>query len=263
MIHRDSLGCKQSYGAEERHGGNVAQWLVAGAGMLHEEMWDIDHGDDGVLSKQELFQLWINLPGQHKMTNPRLSLLNTRINHETDSFTQEEKASDSKIRVPVIENDNVSTYVLVGEYDGVQSKVETFSPMSVLHVEMKAGAKWSMRIPNSYKTGILYMRQGSACIASEVAKHQIIETHHTATLTPYGESLKIVASEDGADFMLLVGAPLYEPVQAQGSMVMNSSQEIGEAYNDYSNGKMGLPWDHNLSDDEWMMHVRKSPSIYK
>jgi redox-sensitive bicupin YhaK (pirin superfamily) len=278
MIHRDSLGCKQLYGAEKRHGGNVAQWLVAGAGMLHEEMWDVDHGEDGIVSKQELFQLWVNLPSQHKMTTPRLSLLNSNSNERSDEDTSTDttsmimsdvtstniygEACDIQVNVPIVEKGNTKTHVLVGEYDNSQSRVETFSPMSILHVQMEPGSSWDMNMPSSYKTGILYMRQGSGYTPSEQAEKQMIDAHYTATLTPYGDKLEIEAGEDGADFMLLVGAPLYEPVQAQGSMVMNSNREIGEAYDDYSKGKMGLPWDHKLTDDEWMEHVRKAPSVY-
>ncbi len=262
MVHRDSLGCKQLYGAEKRHGGNVAQWLVAGAGMLHEEMWDADHEEDGFVSKQELFQLWVNLPSQHKMTNPRLSLLNAN-NGNGDNNINNDEDVDAQVHVPLVEKDNTKTHVLVGKYGNVESEVETFSPMSILHVEMEKQSSWSMDFPISYKTGILYMRQGSGYLPSEEAERQLIDSHHTATLTPYGDKMTIVAGDDGADFMLLVGAPLYEPVQAQGSMVMNSEREISEAYNDYSKGRMGLPWDHKLTDDEWIDHVRKTPSVYR
>jgi len=260
MIHRDSLGTKQTYGAQPRHGGNVAQWLVAGAGMLHEEMWDIDYGKDGWASQQELFQLWVNLPSKDKMATPRLSLLN---DHDHDNHHDSNGAEMDNISIPVMEKDNTKTLVLVGEYDNLRSSVETFSPMSILHVQMEPNASWSIALPSSYKTGIMYMRTGSAFCNTENADKQEIDAHYTATLTPYGGTFDVLAGDDGADFMLLVGEPLYEPVQAQGSMVMNSPEEINLAYNDYSRGKMGLPWDHKLTDEEWEMHVSKSPSVYK
>eukprot|EP00976_Prorocentrum_cordatum_P026177 531128-Prorocentrum_minimum.AAC.1 len=59
------------------------------------------------------------------------------------------------------------------------------------------------------------------------------------------------------DFMLLSGTPLREPIQAQGSMVMNNSMEIEMAYRDYQLGKFGYPWDHALTEDEWLRHVEK------
>jgi len=275
MLHRDSLGRKQTYGAQKRHGGNVAQWLVAGAGMLHEEMWDINHDEDGIVSKQELFQLWVNLPSDYKMAIPRVSLLNTSASNDgaggndtTGASTEDANGEDESLHAPIIETENVKTIVLVGEYANVRSNLETYSPMSILHVQMQPNSSWSMEIPDAYKTGILYMRTGSATMPSEndnaadAKMKQEIATHYTATLTPYGGTLQLDAGEDGADFMLLVGAPLYEPVEARGSMVMNSMQEIDVAYDDYQRGKMGLPWNQELTDEEWKEHVRRAPSIY-
>ena len=178
----------------------MAQWLVvAGAGMLQEEMWDVDHGEDGIVSKQELFQLWMNLPSQHKMTTPRLSLLNSNSNEcsvedtstGTTSMSMSDgtstniygEACDIQVNVPIVEKGNTKTHVFVGEYDNSQSRVETFSPMSILHVQMEPGSSWDMNMPSSYKTGILYMRQGSGYTPSEQAEKQMIDAHYTATLT--------------------------------------------------------------------------------
>ena len=90
-----------------------------------------------------------------------------------------------------------------------------------------------------------------------------IGAHYTATLTPNGDTFQLTAGQDGADFMLLVGEPLYEPVQAQGSMVMNDPEEINVAYDDYQRGLMGRPWEHTLTDEEWELHSSKFPSVYK
>lgn len=255
MIHRDSLGIKQTYGAESRHKGNVAQWLVAGAGLLHEEMWDIDHDKDGIFSNQELFQLWVNLPMGSKMESPRLSLLNVE---------EKQSAEEGVVSIPTVETKDAKTIVLVGQYKDALSDVETFSPMSILHVQMNANSSWRMKLPPSYDTGIIYMRTGSAFLPSESSNDKYeIESHYTANLSPYGENLDVEAGTDGADFMLLVGQNLREPFQAQGSMVMNTAEEINVAYNDYSLGKMGIPWDHKNSDTEWRDHIKNSPSIYR
>lgn len=271
MRHRDSLGHLQKYGAEARHGGCVAQWLVAGAGMLHEEMWDIDHGTDGAISKQELFQLWINLPAQYKMTNPRLSLLRTASSEKvikdnverTTDADKEDSSTSGTVEIPIVEKNGTRTMVLVGEYDGVVSNLETYSLMSILHVQMGPNASWSMECPRTFRTAILYMRAGSALIPSEDSDHQLMDAHHTVTLSSYGENLHISSEKDGADFMLLLGEPLFEPVQARGSMVMNTWDEIDAAYSDYASGKMGIPWNHELTNEAWLSHVKEAPSIYK
>ena len=254
MLHRDSVGVKQTYGAEVRHGGNIAQWLVAGAGMLHEEMWDINHEQDGICSRQELFQLWINLPSSAKMTHPRVSLL-----HQGDNDNNDMK--DGICEIPSIKTPGTETIVLVGEHNGMKANVETFSPMTILHVKVDPFQQWSTSLMDeTYKTGLLYMRSGSCSVGTNRIE---IPAHHTATLASSGSVFHIEAGKDGADFMLLVGAPLYEPVEARGSMVMNTMDEIDLAYNDYNRGLMGLPWPWNYSDDEWKSHVSKNGSKYR
>lgn len=269
MRHRDSLGCLQNYGAEARHSGYTAQWLVAGAGMLHEEMWDIDHNSDGIISQQELFQLWINLPSKYKLTNPRLTLLrNTSSDGVQAGLDDEQRQYDAQeesdsIEIPIVAKNGSKTLVLVGEYEGTCSRLETCSPMSILHVRMEPNSVWSMICPNSFKTGLIYMRTGSALMLSESSNNdELVEAHYTATLTPYGENIQIRSQENGADFMMLLGEPLYEPVQARGSMVMNTWDEIDTAYEDYAKGMMGKPWNHDLTNEEWERHVKKAPSRY-
>jgi hypothetical protein len=82
-------------------------------------------------------------------------------------------------------------------------------------------------------------------------------------LEPVGDLLEIKADgKEGVDFMLLAGAPLNEPIAAQGSMVMNSPDQINKAYEDYQRGYMGTPWDHKLTNEEWQAHIRQAPCRY-
>mmetsp|Transcript_37969 Transcript_37969/g.83393 ORF Transcript_37969/g.83393 Transcript_37969/m.83393 type:complete len:301 (-) Transcript_37969:13-915(-) len=247
--HRDSMGVKQYYGSEERHGGKHTQWLTTGAGLLHEEMWDIEPDDDGGLpgflqpSSQELYQLWLNVPSQYKLVPPKVELLGgeeqTPMVVETDSGT-------------------TKTIVIAGKHGGKKASVETYSDSSILHVMMDAKSTWRHEIPASHMTGIIYVRKGAISIAGER-----VATHHTAYLGYQGTNLVVEAEGNGADFLLLTGEPLNEPVAAQGSMVMNRPDEINNAYADYQMMKMGAPWDHGLTDEEWMQHIRKFPSKYR
>lgn len=243
MIHRDSLGIKQVYGAESRHQSKDVQWLTTGAGILHEEMWDIDTNNKGIFdtSDQELYQLWLNVPASSKLCSPKVELL-------------------GKEEMPVVASIDglCTTKVIAGEYHNSKATVQTLSSLNIFHVQIKPGGTWEASIPDPHRTGIIYMRQGSVQLDT-----QRIPPHHTAYLDPYGSKLILQADSDtGADFLLLTGAPLREPVSAQGSMVMNDSTEINQAYQDYSVGKMGRPWDHNLSDEDWKKHVMAYPSEY-
>ena len=270
MIHRDSAGMKQVYGAESRHNGKHTQWLTTGAGLLHEEMWDIKPRDqnstilDAILrfsqpSSQELYQLWLNLPSDQKMVPPSVELLggddSTPLVIDTDKDDAMKKTK---------------TLILCGEYADKKASVQTASDVTILHVQMDPGSTWSHIISASHETAIIYMRQGAVTVGESLENQNDgislnrIDPHYTAYLDKYGEHLSISCSSPsiGADFLLLTGAPLNEPIQAQGSMVMNYPDEINKAYEDYQRGYMGLPWDHRINDDEWKTHNSKYPSQY-
>lgn len=253
FVHRDSNGVKQLYGTSHDHKKPHSQWMVAGSGILHEEMWDINPWTGG---RQELYQLWINLPSQNKLDTPQCLLLGGD-QHATPIITNQEH--------------NTNTIVLCGEYNDngytSSSSIQPSSSMNIFHVKL-LGANvndndtiWNYdNIPINHQTVIIYVRKGSIII-----QNTLISTHHTAFLTTTGTNLAITNANDRdeADFLLLSGEQLNEPIANQGSMVMNTDYEIQQAYNDYSLGKMGAPWDHTLSDDEWKDHVKKFPSSYR
>ena len=259
FFHRDSLGIKQSYGAEERHDGKHVQWLTAGAGIQHEEMWDVsepDKKDKGKLlwtSSQELYQIWLNLPAADKMSKPDAKLLEA---YNVNDSNQSEPPADT---TPIITSDGTVTTIVAGEHDGIQAPVECPTNAAIIRVQFtqKEPTTWKHILPATHETAILYIRQGSVQIDG-----QRIPPHHTVYLTPDGEELTIEALEGEADVLLLSGEQIKEPIASQGSMVMNTQGEIQKAYMDYQRGFMGMPWDHKLSDDEWREHVEQNPSLY-
>ncbi len=228
--HRDSLGIEQDYGSTME---NHSQWLFTGAGLLHEEMFSEDH------AQQELYQLWINVPSQKKLDPPDVRLLG-----ETEC--------------PRIEIAGKSqTVVLAGDYHNQKSLAPIMSDLAIFHVRIEPGEMWSYDVPSSFETIVLYIRQGSCTIdGTDIA------VHNTAYCEPIGKMLQ-VESVKGVDFLLLAGAPMREPMAAQGSMVMNTQGQIEEAYRDYQLGFMGTPWDHQLSNDDWKRHVAKNPCRYQ
>lgn len=259
FFHRDSMGIKQSYGAEKRHGGKHVQWLTAGAGIQHEEMWDVSEPDEGGLgwtSSQELYQIWLNLPAAHKMAKPDAQLLEAR-DVDSSSSTVPEGIT------PIVTSEDGSTITTIvsGEHNGIRAPIECPTNASIIRIQFTTKkddpSTWTHILPPTHETAILYIRQGAVQIDG-----QRIPPHHTVTLTPGGEQLTIQALEGTADVLLLSGEPLREPIASQGSMVMNTDVEIQQAYSDYQRGFMGVPWDYKISDDEWRDHVRKNPSMY-
>ena len=277
MIHRDSLGIKQTYGAEERHHGRHVQWLTAGAGIQHEEMWDVsepDKRDKGKLlwtSSQELYQIWLNLPAAYKMTTPEARLLEAHSQSSNDSSSK----TPPQMSTPIVTSDDgcTKTTIVCGEHDGVRAPVECPTNAAIIRVQFNnrkkavdnkvssSGTTWTHTIPSAHETAIVYVRKGSVRIDGTQ-----IEPQHTVFLSPDGDELTIEAVGNSAheevEILLLSGEPLREPISTQGSMVMNTPQEVQMAYMDYQRGNMGLPWDHKLTDDEWKEHVRRNPSAY-
>mmetsp|Transcript_27331 Transcript_27331/g.62731 ORF Transcript_27331/g.62731 Transcript_27331/m.62731 type:complete len:498 (-) Transcript_27331:158-1651(-) len=255
MVHRDSSGLKQRYG-ENGEGGAVAQWMVAGGGMLHEEMWDVTND---WFDRQELYQIWINLPSFKKLGKTSASLL----------------GGEGGAHVPKETTVGTETDVLVGDHGGKSSGFDPPTDVCVLHVRMRAGSTWTHKMASGHETAMLYVRRGSVSVDGvEVPSHSV------AHLSTKGETVMVKSTESGgrnilkeafggsevteflADFLLLTGSPLEEPVAASGTMVMNNNEEVNAAGNDYQKGLMGMPWEHTISDEDWMEHVKKYPNQY-
>ena len=248
FLHRDSLGIEQVYGQNLQGVKHHSQWLSTGAGLLHEEMFAQNawwHWQ-----RQELYQLWINLPSGAKMSQPYLLLLSD----ETET--------------PVLRTDKgVMCRVLAGRFDAQhQAKVPTASDLTVMHVALDSPgtSSWTYRVPELYETLIVYVRKGTLAVTgNDNAAVEIIPAHHTAFFSRQGRQLHVTAKEANTDFMLLAGVSLKEPVSSQGSMVMNYPDEINQAYRDYQVGLFGRPWPHTLSRQEWQTHVQQNPSAYR
>jgi len=242
--HRDSMGIKQMYGAEKRHGGKHTQWLETGAGVLHEEMFDMAQENLFMPIRQELYQLWLNVPASHKLDSPRTLLLGG--DDETPTIVEKDNQGRT-----------TKTLLLAGSYQTYQAVAPIESKLSIMHVRMDPQTTWQYDLPASFETVVMYIRQGSL-----LDNDTVLPAHHTVYFENNGERIVLHAEKDGADFMLLAGEPIREPCVAQGSMVMNSGGEINQAYQDYQMGAFGRPWKESLTDKEWEQHVHLYPSQY-
>jgi redox-sensitive bicupin YhaK (pirin superfamily) len=195
MIHRDSLGIKQSYGADKHHDDAHVQWLTAAAGIQHEEMWDVR--GNALWNDQELFQIWLNLPASHKMTKPKVQLLRRY------SVKDDERIPEGK--TPIVEEDGIITTVVCGEYNGICATIDCPTNAAILRVQFTKQSTWRHLIPPEHETAILYIRKGSVRIGSES-----VPVHHTAYLSPEGDEI-VIESDGEADILLMSGEPLGEP----------------------------------------------------
>ena len=249
LVHRDSDGRKQVFGAEtlsaKKNGdgpyeGKHTQWLTFGKGIVHELMFDnvrrrgqLGHRGSSILH-QELYQIWIDLPSEDRMMTPRVQLLG------------------GEAETPTIKHQDSTTEVIAGRHGGKRASVDLTSDLTILRVEIKEYSSWKHADSKNHSTMIIYVRKGSILIDGEE-----VSAHCTAHLTSQEGDLKVMAGQDGADFLLLSGIPLGQNVAARGSMVADTNAGLEKAFADYERGEIGTPWSERYSDGEWRKHVAK------
>lgn len=209
VAHHDSSGNSGVIGE-----GDV-QWMTAGSGLLHKEYHDLEYSRKG--GPFQMVQLWVNLPAKYKMTPPKYQAI------ENDMM--------GKYYLP---GDMGLIEVIAGEYMGVKGPASTFTPMHVLNGRVKAGAKIDLSLPTNYNTGIL-ITEGSLRINGQ----EVAPTDHFALFKNDGTDIALEAAED-AVFLVLSGEPINEPIVPYGPFVMNTRQEIIQAYEDLNAGKFGV-----------------------
>ena len=211
--HRDSFG-----NADVLRPGDV-QWMTAGGGVIHSEMpTERFHREGG---NQEGFQIWVNLPAVDKMMTPRYQTLRA-------SDIPQAASADGRVLVRVI----------AGESLGKTARIDTRVPIQMLHFTIQPGGELVQSVP-AEQNGLLYVFKGKATLGSD----QRNVSEGQAALLESGDSVNIGVSavESGpADVLLLSGKPLHEPVARYGPFVMNTREEIEQAFRDYQSGRFGL-----------------------
>jgi redox-sensitive bicupin YhaK (pirin superfamily) len=158
------------------------------------------------------FQIWVNLPRELKMSQPRY---------------QEYDAS----RLPLIDEPNRWIRVIAGEVDGRKSPIETTVPTTMLHVKISGDASFDI-VPES--NAIVHAIGGTAQIGEKT-----IHAHEAALFEPAPATLHLHAAEGTFEALILAGVPLREPVARYGPFVMNTVDELEEAFDDYRSGQFG------------------------
>lgn len=204
MRHKDSVGNEGVIDA-----GGI-QWMNAGRGIIHEEM---PEQEEGLLQG---FQLWVNLPAIEKMSAPNYQDI------QPDS-------------VPMAHIQNADVKVLAGAIEGVQGPVKTtaVSP-TFLDVALKSGP--SEIAMNSDESAFIYVYEGDVVVnKGDQGNETTLEQGELGVLSQKGTQL-CVSTDTECKFIVVSGKPINEPVVQYGPFVMNSQQEIVQAFNDYQSG---------------------------
>lgn len=209
LQHKDSTG---GGGLIKR--GDV-QWMTAASGIQHIEQFSSEFRESG--GPFEMVQLWVNLPAKDKMSAPRYqSLLNENI--------------------PKIILDDQTSYIRVvaGELNQTTGIAKTFTAMNVFDIHLVKDQQITLPAAEGATT-LIYLRKGKVQFSSD---EESLEEQAMAVMSSLGTGVQINALEN-CDLLFLSAQPLNEPINGQGPFVMNSYDEILQAYDDIKTGKFG------------------------
>ena len=219
--HRDSLGNKGTLGA-----GDI-QWMTAGSGILHQEM-----PQGNARGQMHGFQLWANLPANQKMTKPRYQDVNSK-------------------NIPTVtDDDGTSVRILCGEFWGQTGPVQGIAAEPrYLDISLPPNTIRSIPIETTRHAfayiiaGSVRFRDGSDPKAVRVedpnVHGQVVSQftgNRSLVLFDQGDSIRVESGELGGRFLLVSGEPIKEPVAWRGPIVMNTQQELRQAFHELNNG---------------------------
>jgi hypothetical protein len=205
MRHRDNAGQEGLL----TPGG--VQWMTAGRGIVHSEMPEQESG------RMQGFQLWVNLPAKEKMCEP---------------YYQDIPAE----QIPVLTlEDGVTIKIIAGSVHGAAGAIqrEATAPL-YLDIGLPQGAQYTAAIPAGHNA-FLYVYEGAAQVGG---RGQAVNAGQMAVLSNAQPAAGVtLASENGARLILVAGKPLNEPIAQWGPFVMNTREEIEQAFDDYRAGR--------------------------
>ncbi|WP_081210925.1 pirin family protein [Salegentibacter sediminis] len=205
ISHKDSSGNESVIGA-----GGV-QWMTAGSGLIHAEVSSEKFKEKG--GPLEILQLWVNLPAKLKMGKPWYKGL-------------------QNIEIPVAEFEGGKAQVVSGEFEGTKGAFQPETGINLALLFIEKGAKLKLQVPENHNI-LCYVIKGEL----QVNGKQAMKLH----LVDFGNDSPELQIEAIEDSTLLFGhaKPFDEPVVARGPFVMNTMEEINQAYADYQSGKFG------------------------
>jgi redox-sensitive bicupin YhaK (pirin superfamily) len=220
-----------SHGASGRYGQGDVQWMTAGAGLQHAEMFPLLNKDKK--NPLHLFQIWLNLPKAKKFAEPHYKMLWAE-DIPTISFDGHQGKSTQVI-------------VVAGTLNGISAPApapdswaaDSDNEAAIWIIKMTAGTRWTLPAASQPLNRALYFYQGTSLRAAGTE----IPVNRTVNLLA-DQDLIIENGEKEAHLLLLQGRPIAEPVMQYGPFVMNTQAEIQKAFADYRNTQFGgWPWD--------------------
>jgi redox-sensitive bicupin YhaK (pirin superfamily) len=208
IAHRDSVG---------NHGviaeGDV-QWMTAGSGILHNEFHEQEFSRRG--GNLQMVQLWVNLPAKHKMTPPHYQGIE---NQDMGKYVFDNKMGKADI--------------ISGTFRGVKGSAHSFTPVELYMINLQEHAKIDITLPGFFNTGLLMIKG-----TGKVNETSEAPADHFVLFKNEGE-LVIMEAMNDCTLVVMSGEPIHEPIAPHGPFLMNTRDEIRQAYEDFYSGKFG------------------------
>ncbi|MDR6918810.1 redox-sensitive bicupin YhaK (pirin superfamily) [Pseudomonas sp. 3296] len=208
LEHRDSTGSGGTIGP-----GDV-QWMTAASGIVHEEFHSEGFARSG--GTLEMVQLWVNLPAKDKMADAGYQ---TILDGDIPNIPLKDQAGSLRL--------------IAGEFDGHTGPARTFTPIDVWDLRLKGGKLLTLDLHEGRNTALVVLR-GTVQVNGQGA----VGEGQLALFDRKGDQLTLEASQD-AVVLLLSGEPIDEPIVGHGPFVMNTEQEIHQAFADFQSGRFG------------------------
>ncbi|HET9956084.1 MAG TPA: pirin family protein [Polyangiaceae bacterium] len=226
LVRRGFIDHSDSLGATARFGAGDAQWLTAGQGIVHSEMFPLLERDrDNPL---ELFQIWLNLRAQDKLVKPFFSML--------------WRENIPALSVPDEEGRTTQLYLVAGEYSGQRPPApppnswasQPDSDLAIWTLKLAPHARFTLPPARSGTQRVLYFFKGDELTIDG----ETVPAQHAVQVAADTES-RLQCGAHPAELLLLQGRPIGEPVAQHGPFVMNSRSELQQAYLDYQRTGFG------------------------
>jgi redox-sensitive bicupin YhaK (pirin superfamily) len=214
IVYKGELEHRDSTGSGGKIGPGDVQWMTAASGIIHEEFHSQEFARRG--GTLEMVQLWVNLPAKDKMADAGYQ---TILDGDIPSLPLKDNAGSLRL--------------IAGEFDGHTGPARTFTPVDVWDLRLNGGKLLTLDLHEGRNTALVVLRGTVQVNGQELAREGQLVLFERS-----GHQLSLEANDD-AVVLLLSGEPIDEPIVGHGPFVMNSEQEIHQAFADFQSGRFG------------------------
>lgn len=226
IVEKGFVDHSDSYGGKARYGEGDVQWMTAGRGIQHAEMFPLLNVDKP--NTLELFQIWLNLPANNKLVVPEFKV------HDASKIP--------KLEILDSQNKRVNVKLITGHFAGYTVNLANSDSWAnlpdnevlILLITLEPCAQFFIYENDNFVTRSLYFYEGETC---QINSHKI--TKGQGAFLDYKSPIQIVNGNQMGKILFLQGKPIQEPIVNYGPFVMNTKEEIIQAISDYQNQKFG------------------------